>query len=181
MCVIKQNGLINSDFYSSCKNTPSVRKSCETCWIHIAEQLEVRQEIISTKRPKCFSDRAWHLTSAKMGWTSHLALHWTKTVGTICKCYLTLMGSAAQFGVHHPQLHVIASKIYYLWAGGPLLLGVRRWLTECVLGSRRCKGAWVSFVAAHTCVRVCVSSDDVMSVCTFELFSSNVDVLEAKQ
>lgn len=141
-------------------------KTREACWIHIAGQLEVSQEITSVKRPKCFSASVWHLTSAKMGWTSHLALHWTKqTVRTVCKCYLTLMCSAAQLGVHHPQVHVIVSKINCLWAGGPLLLGVRRWLTEYVLGSRMCEGAWVCVLC------VCVSSDDVMSVCTFELFS----------
>lgn len=63
-----------------------------------------------------------------------LSIREKQTLRIICKCYLTLICSAALLGVRHPQVHVNMSKIYCRWAGGPLSPGVRGWLTEYVLG-----------------------------------------------
>ncbi len=106
-------------------------------------------------------------------------------MGIFCKCYLTLICSAALLGVRHPQVHVNMRKIYCLWAWGPFSPGVRGWLTEYVLGWSVCVCvcvcAWVAWgsmwARTHTsgtlnmCVwvreRVCVSVGDLRFVCAY--------------
>ena len=82
-----------------------------------------------------------------------LSIREKQTVRIICKCYLTLICSAAQLGVRHPQVHVSIRKIYCLWARGPLCLWVRRWLTEYVLVLR-----------TYTCVCSCVCAHAFVTV-----------------